>query len=212
MPPAQAQAQASRRPPAGAAAAAGPGAASASASARRKELCAGVGAWHREALAELRRRREEAARKRIELLKSSDMQVGCQRCWLRWASRVGREGAGSDLGRGRGRRCRVRMASSHIVHSLYLAHWVTSCGSLLVHPQSYLALVSQERNSRLSGMLRQTDDCLRTLAARLERGSAGLRERQRQLQQQQDDKGKGKDKDKGKGTALQHEVTTVRVE
>lgn len=44
-----------------------------------------MAAWHREALAEMRRRREEAARKRIELLKSSDMQVGCQAPGLQWA-------------------------------------------------------------------------------------------------------------------------------
>ncbi|GIL43611.1 hypothetical protein Vafri_1303, partial [Volvox africanus] len=67
---------------------------------------AGVAAWHKDALVEMKRRREEAARQRIELLKSSDMQ-------------------------------------------------------------SYLAMVRAEKSSRLSGMLRQTDECLRTFAKRL---------------------------------------------
>lgn len=37
---------------------------------------AGVLTWHQEALAESKRRREEAARQRIQALRSSDMQVG----------------------------------------------------------------------------------------------------------------------------------------
>lgn len=53
---------------------------------------AGVAMWHSEALAELKRRREEAARRRIELLKSSDMHVrrGSTCSWPCLASKTAR--------------------------------------------------------------------------------------------------------------------------
>lgn len=40
-----------------------------------KALARGMLGWHAGAVAEMRRRREEAARKRVEALKSSDMTV-----------------------------------------------------------------------------------------------------------------------------------------